>query len=84
MAKRRARLPKRMGNWVITVKPSGRSGYVDGPRWSDSFICYDDGRTAFDFPERLPEKLKARIRKYCFHAPLVFAGSDGARRRKRR
>jgi len=63
---RTGQLPAKIGNWKITLKPSGRSGYLDGPNWSDSFICYDNGNAAYDAPERIPKAVKHRVGWYCF------------------
>lgn len=53
----------KMGVWEIYVGNS-RGGepmaYVDGPKWSDSGMLYWDGIMRWDFPERIPARVKDR------------------------
>lgn len=46
-----------------TAQP--RTIYVSdekGGSWSDSALRYDDGRIAYDFPERVPQYVKTKVR----------------------
>lgn len=51
---------KHLGAWTLEQQ-SGRL-MACGPRWSDCPIRYTDGRIAYDFPERVPERVKAAVR----------------------
>lgn len=54
--------------WVLEWNPSrARTVYVTDEKnggWSDSAIRYDDGRIAYDFPERIPDSVKAAVRSF--------------------
>ncbi len=53
----------KMGTWELHVGDS-RGGspmaYVDGPKWSDSGLLGHDGIMRWDFPERIPMRVKER------------------------
>lgn len=50
-------------NWQITFNKSNRSGWVDQLKGmhSYSFILYNNGVLAWDFPERVPQYIKDRV-----------------------
>lgn len=49
--------------WLATIYASGSSGRVidDKTGFCDSWIRYEDGRVAYDFPERIPAKIRKRV-----------------------
>lgn len=64
------------GSWRIRRVGSSRSGTIEqltGMGHYDSFILYDHGGVAFDYPERLPEYIKAFVRNLADKAAPVIA-----------
>ena len=66
-------MPERvkMGAWELYVGDS-RGGtpmaYVDGPKWSDSGSLGHDGIMRWDFPERIPARVKERAARMVIKA----------------
>jgi len=53
-------------NWLVTANPGQQSGFISGMymgRYSvgDSWIRYNDNSVGYNFPERLPKKIKRAI-----------------------
>jgi len=68
------RLLAKVGNYDITVNPSGRSGYIEPGRMaresrSNGWICYGNGRMAFDYPEILTAAVRRKLVAYCRRIP---------------
>jgi len=53
-----------MCDWkILPIAPGSRTVYVESPDWCDSGILYDDGRVAWDFPERIPTIIRKKAEK---------------------
>ena len=68
MSKQPFKLPK---PWTVELRtyprPSRDSGWITNQKTgkAQSFICYDDGTTAFDNPLALPKGVRKRAENYC-------------------
>ena len=50
--------------WVLQWAPNRpRTIWIEHESFSDSAIRYDDGRIAYDWPERIPKSVKDEVRK---------------------
>jgi hypothetical protein len=59
----------KVGNWRIFARANGESGHAmpsgKRARGGSTWLCYQNGTVGFSDPERLPAKVKARLRAVC-------------------
>jgi hypothetical protein len=62
------------GGWVLTWNPNRpKTVYVDGDNWSDSALRYPNGKIVYDFPERIPDVVKAAVSKFFVNAKRQYS-----------
>jgi hypothetical protein len=70
--------------WELVWDPERPNSMdVNGPRWSDSAIRYDDGRIAYDFPERVPDFVKRAVARTFEEIRRTTRGSPSTVRKGR-
>ena len=51
-------------NWKVEVSYTGKSGWIIEDIIGDNFIRYDDGRIAYDNPNRIPKYIKRIVERF--------------------